>query len=592
MKKVFLSFFLFTLLIPAVFSQTQANLKWWNPAEHDFPVVEGQAGAHEAQDPYHRLPLKAKETVREAVWNLSMHTAGLMIRYRSNADNIIVRYAVKGDIAMNHMPATGVSGVDLYAIDSDGKQLWCRGSRTFSDTIVYRFNGLRPNDPYHELGREYRLYLPLYNSVEWLEIGTPAESYFNPLPLRLEKPIVVYGTSIAQGACASRPGMAWTSILSRKLDRPLINLGFSGNGRLEKEVIDLLTEIEAKIYILDCLPNLDNIKLFDKEELTSRILTSVRRLREKRPGVPVLLTDHAGYTNDLITPGNRESYTLANQIQKEAFGQLKAEGYQDVYYLSKEEINLKLDDMVDGVHPSDLGMAHYAEAYEKKLRLILKEPIGDASTTQACIQYREPGNYDWENRHRDILEINQSAPPKMVILANSIVHFWGGLPRTKLIREEASWENVFTPAGVRNYAYGWDRIENVLWRVYHGELDGFAAEKIVLMIGTNNLHLNTDEEILEGLKMLVEAIKIRQPKSEIFLMGLLPRRKYEERIAKLNLQIAQVAGTANVTYGDLGVIFLNAEGTLEESLFSDGLHPNAAGYQKLSPLLQSVLKID
>ena len=590
MKRLLLTLLFLASQAGSGLSQAGSDLKWWNPVQNDFPVVEGQAWTTEVQDSFVRLPLRAKEKVREPVWNLSKHSAGLMIRFRSNAEKIEVRYAVKGDHAMAHMPATGVSGVDLYAIDSNGEWLWSRGKWSFSDTIVYRFNGLRPNDSFHELGREYRLYLPLYNSIDWLEIGTPEESYFSPLPLRMEKPIVVYGTSITQGACASRPGMAWTSILGRKLDRPLINLGFSGNGRLEKELIELLAEVEAKIYLLDCLPNLVDARLYTEEEIKKRVLESVRRLKEKRPNTPVLLTDHAGYTDGSLAPGRMAEHERANQIQREAFSQLKAEGIQGLYYLSEEDIGLKLDDMVDGTHPSDLGMMHYAKAYEKSLRSILQEPIGTVSTTQPCIQYREPGNYDWENRHRDILEMNKTAPPKIIFIANSIIHFWGGLPRTKLVREEASWENTFTPMGMRNFAYGWDRIENVLWRVYHGELDGFEAEQIMLMIGTNNLHLNSDEEVLNGLKMLVDAIKVRQPQANVFLMGLLPRRDYEKRIGKLNLRIAKLAGDADVQYADLGGIFLKPDGFIDESLFSDGLHPNAEGYRKLRPDVKKLLE--
>ena len=586
------------LLVAALFisfghlgiAQEEPVMKWWNPIEHEFPVIEGQAWTKEVQHPFDRLPARAQKDVREQVWNLSKHSAGLMIRFRSNAENIVVRYGVKGNHAMNHMPATGVSGVDLYAISSDGEWLWCRGGRSFADTITYRFNNLRPNDPYHKMGREYRLYLPLYNSVDWLEIGVAEGRYFRPLPVRMEKPIVVYGTSIAHGACASRPGMAWTSILGRKIDRPLINLAFSGNGRLEPELINLLTEIDAKMYILDCLPNLTRPKIYDDEELKRRVLTSVRALKEKRPGVPVLLVDHAGYTDGFITPGRMTTYQRINRIQKEAFSQLKAEGHQDLYYLTRAELNLGLEGTVDGTHPNDLGMMQYAEGYEKAVRSILKEPIGSVSTTQACIQYREPGNYDWEDRHRDILEMNRTAPPKTVFLANSIVHFWGGLPRTKLVREEASWETTFTPMGVRNYAYGWDRIENVLWRVYHGELDGFEAEKVVLMIGTNNLHLNTDEEILAGLEMLVEAVKVRQPKAEVRLMGLLPRRDREDRIAQLNLRIAQLAGKEEIKYGYLGEVFLTADGIIDETLFSDGLHPNAEGYRKMGEVLKLLLE--
>ena len=586
---------LYTLLFLCSFcaiglAQTPSATKWWNPATNDFPVIEGQAWASEVGHPYDRLPARAEALVRKPVWGLSRHGAGLMIRFRSNASQIVVRYSVESRHAMPHMPATGVSGVDLYAVDSDGQWLWSRGRFEFGDTITYRFNGLRPNDRYHEEGREYRLYLPLYNSVSWMEIGVAEEALFKPLPVRLEKPIVIYGTSIAQGACASRPGMAWTSILGRKLDRPLINLAFSGNGRLEEELTDLLAEIDPKIFVLDCLPNLVNAKTYDEKELTMRILSAVRKLKEKRPTVPILLTEHVGYTDGFITPARQEGYERVNRIQKAAFAQLKAEGFMELYYLSRKEIGLQLDDMVDGTHPNDLGMMHYAEGYEEALREILREPTGEASTTKACIQYREPGNYDWEERHRDILKGNQTDPPKTVILANSIIHFWGGLPRTQLVREEESWESYFTPMGVRNFAYGWDRLENALWRVYHDELDGFEAEKVLVMLGTNNLHLNTDEEVLEGLELLVEAIQVRQPGAKLVLMGLLPRRNYEERIAALNLHIAQIAAKANASYADMGGLFLQEDGKIAEGLFSDGLHPNKTGYQELRTVLQPILK--
>lgn len=582
-------FFLSLLLLQTVltFSQETNALKWWNPTEHDFQTIEGQAWADEVKAPYDRLPARAEGVVRDAVWNLSRHAAGQLIRFRSNAEKIVVRYGVKGNHAMNHMPATGVSGVDLYAINSDGTWLWAKGTRSFNDTVTYRFEGLQPNDAYHKFGREYRLYLPLYNSVEWMEIGVAEEDFFRPLAVRREKPIVVYGTSIAHGACASRPGMAWTNILGRKMDHPMINLAFSGNGRLEKELIDLLVEIDAKVYVLDCLPNLMSAKQYDDAELTRRILESVRQLKKEKPDTPILLTDHAGYTDGFIIPDRLTAYTRVNEIQAKAFKQLQEEGLREIYHLSFDDLQLGLEDMVDGTHPNDLGMMHYAEAYEKALRSLLKEPTGEVSTTQPCIQYREPGNYDWENRHQEILERNQTNPPKMVILANSIVHFWGGEPRAKIARETESWDQTFTPLGLANYAYGWDRIENVLWRVYHGELDGFEAEKVLIMIGTNNMHLNNNQEILAGLKLLVQAIQARQPEAEIVLMGILPRREYEDRIAQLNTGIDWLARTAGVEYGFIGDVFLQKDGKINEALFSDGLHPNKAGYLKMrEPLLQ------
>lgn len=571
-----------------VFAQNPA-VQWWDPEESEDTVLEGQAWPNELKAPYDRLPARAETTVRKAVWDLSRHASGLKIRFRSNAREITVRYGTRLRHAMNHMPATGVSGVDLYAIDSDGKWLWCNGKRSFSDTITYQFKGLRPNDGYHDLGREYRLNLPLYNSVEWLEIGVPEDAHFEPLPVRKEKPIVVYGTSIAHGACASRPGMAWTNILSRKMDRPLINLAFSGNGRLEKELVDLLAEIDAKIYVLDCLPNLWRSEQYNDEDLENRILNSVRQLRKERPKTPILLTEHAGYTDGFVNPTRMQNYTRVNEIQKKAFKKLKSEGLDGIHYLDYREIGLQLDDMVDGTHPNDLGMMHYADAYEKKLRSILNEPKGRVSTTMPVIQYREPNNYDWEKRHRKILDLNRTDPPKKVIFANSIIHFWGGEPQSQLAREQKTWEDHFTPMGLRNLAYGWDRIENVLWRVYHGELDGFETEQILVMIGTNNLHLNTDEEIIDGLRTLIQAIKIRQSSAELILIGLLPRRDREQRVSALNTKLAELAKTLNVDYEDLGPVFLNQENKIRENLFSDGLHPNASGYLKMKDTLLPLL---
>jgi hypothetical protein len=577
-------------------SQKDPTLTWWNPTQHPFQVLEGQAWPDEVQAPYDRLPCRTFDQIAPEIWGLSRHSAGLIIRFRSDAKEIKIRYLTnsKNPRSMNHMSTTGVSGLDLYAINSDGMELWCAGERNFGDTLIYVYPHLNPNDGYHDRGREYRLYLPLYNQVTWMEIGVDDQTYFEPLPERKEKPIVVYGTSIAQGACASRPGMAWTSILGRKLDRPLINLGFSGYGKLDMPLIDLISEIEAKIYVLDCLPNLasdswERWGIENEQALKDRILVAVQALREKQPEVPILLVDHAGYTQALVSDKKSKEVSQVNALQQQVFHQLKQEGMHQLFYLTKEEIGFQIDDTVDGIHPTDLGMMKYGMSYEKKIRSILEEPTGTASTTHPITQYREPGNYDWEKRHREILSINQMNPPKAVFLANSIVHFWGGLPETKLRREQASWDQFFTPLGLKNYAYGWDRIENVIWRVYHGELDGFEAEKVLVMIGTNNLQMNSDEEIIEGLHLLMKAIKFRQPTAKITLMGLLPRRDYEPRIVELNFQIAQLASKVAVPYRDLAPIFLNEENKIDESFFSDGLHPNAAGYLRLREVLKTLL---
>lgn len=556
-------------------SRVQDSLKisWWNPEEHAFPTIEGQAWPDETGGFYDRLPARAEKMVRDAVWDLSRETAGLLIRFRSNASEIQVRYAVEDPVDMNHMPATGVSGVDLYAISKDGEWEWTAGKYSFKDTISYRFQSL-PED----YKREYRLYLPLYNKVKWLEIGVPEGAAMEPLPVRKDKPIVIYGTSIAQGACASRPGLAWTNILGRKLDRPVINLAFSGNGRLEEALCDLLTELDPELFVIDCFPNMWR---FPDDTIKARLVKTISSLRKKRPAIPVLIAEDADESINSLNIAREEGFDRLNRLAKEAFVEMKSGGLQHIHFLPADEIGLSVESTVDGVHPNDIGMMEYAEAYEKVIREILNEPQGHLSTTRPCIQYRSGDYYDWQARHREILEINRTDPPAVVFLGNSITHFWGGKPAAPAREGQDSWKKYFAARNVLNAGYGWDRIENVLWRVYHGELDGFNARQVAIMIGTNNLGINTDAEILEGLRLLVQAVKSRQPSAKVLLLGIYPRRDQEERIFHLNQEIAGLAAKENIQYADPGHVFLNTEGKIKEDLFSDGLHPNAAGYRLL-----------
>jgi len=589
-KKSLLGLWTIILLFQFSLAQDDTAISWWNPADSSSFVIEGQAWPDKVASTYHRLPKQAEGVVREWVWNLGKHSAGLSIRFRSDAESITVRYKVKGNHAMPHMPATGVSGVDLYGKTSDGDWRWYRGKYSFADTIQYRYSNIDPKEKYHNKGREYQLYLPLYNEVEWLEIGVPEDAVLESLPLRLEKPVVVYGTSIAQGGCASRPGMAWTSILGRKLDRPLINLAFSGNGRMEEEVINFITEIDAKIFVLDCLPNLGATKDRSLDEVRQLLISGVKQIRTKRPSTPILLVEHDGYSDGAVDADRYKTYTDLNRIAKEAFAQLQSEGVRDIHLLTKEELNLSMESFVDGTHPTDLGMVEYAVAYEKKVRQVIKEPIGTISTTIPVTQAREPEMYPWEGRHQELLKMNRESAPKICFFGNSITHYWGGSPKAILSSGADSWKADLDELEVRNFGFGWDRVENVLWRIYHDELEGFEADQIVLMIGTNNEHLNTDEEILSGLEMVINAIKARQPKARLLLLGLFPRVDKEERIRILNTGIATLASSKNVDYGDIGGVLLDKDNKIDASLFSDGLHPNAKGYRKVGKKLNLVLK--
>ena len=569
-----------------LFTHAQNKLAWWKASDTTSYIIDGQAWSAEMGNSIQRLPPRAAALVRKPVWDLSQQTAGLSIRFVSNAPEIIVRYKVTGPVNKPHIPSTAFSGVDLYATDSDGMLHWASGKYSFKDTVQYIFAALRPNDNFHKLGREYQLFLPLFNTVSNLEIGVPLGSVFKILPARLEKPIVVYGTSIAQGACASRPGMAWTNILSRKLDRSVINLGFASNGRLENPLIDLINEIDARVFILDCLPNLLG-KDIDSASLQKRIIESVISIRSKHPNTPILLTEHAGYTNGYMIPARQTFFEGANKILNTAFAMLKKESITGIYLLSLNEIGVDEEAMVDGTHPNDLGMVRYAVAYEKKLREIFMEPVGNLKTQIPIRQRRTPANFDWEARHYSMLALNKTESNKILLIGNSITHNWGGKPNA---RSNESWQKYLAPYEVRNFGFGADRIENVLWRIYHDELAGITPEKIVVNIGTNNLRVNSNEEILEGLRFLVQVIKMQQPQAKITILGIYPRRDYEDRIVLINKDIRTMTKSEKVGFADIGKLLLQKDGKINEAFFNDGLHPKASGYELLGKLLEIEIK--
>ncbi len=557
---------------------TQAQIKWSNPLDQPFPVIRGRAWHNEQQGTYARLPLKAKNLVNKAVWNLSQQSAGLSIAFYSNSPEIKIKYTVTGGRSMAHMPATGVSGVDLYATDRNGRSRWCAAKYSLGDTLVYTYDGLTYEDASNK-GYEYTLFLPLYNSVSFLEIGVKDNASISFIPVSEEKPLVVYGTSIAQGACASRPGMAWINIINRTMEHPVVNLGFSGSGKLEKELFELLAETDAKLYIIDCMPNM--ISPADTAVIAERILTGIKTLRTRNQA-PVLLVEHSGYMNEYTSDRAEASYRASNRQLRKAYNTLMQQE-PDIYYLTKEEIGLSMDAMVEGVHPSDLGMQQYADSYVKKIREILKEETGTESTCIPCKQQRDP--YDWQARHEQILKLNRTDSPEAVIIGNSIVHYWAGEPLAHQQRGKHAWSRLFKGTKVHNLGFGWDKIENVLWRIYHGELDGYEAKNIFMLIGTNNLQFNTDHEIIEGIVFTAKAIRERQPSAKLHVIGILPRKGQEQRIAHINTELQQELVKSNAIYIDLTPFLTKRDGRIDESLFGDGLHPNEKGYKKIAEAL-------
>ena len=569
MKKFFLGLALTLAVVVA-----EAQMVWYDPMQAAGSVMQNQAFVEEIHG-YARLPKRAQGEVRDAVWSLAQNSAGEMIAFYTNSPDVEVRYTTTSmSYAMPHMPATGVSGVDLYRIDSDGVEAYCAGRYAFGeDGVTYKFTGMPTSPQHHKLGYEYRLYLPLYNGVKQMQIGVKEGSEFRFVPTREERPIVLYGTSIAQGGCVSRPAMAWGTILQRALDLPLVNMGFSGNGRLEREVLSYICEMDARLYILDCLPN---ILEYEVEEVYRLTYEAVKQIRQKSEE-PILLVDHVGYTTFDTNPKNHDYVIAANKASRRAYEKLLAEGVKNLFYITREQMGVTYEMAVDGNHLTDLGQLQQARAVESVVRDILHMPKGTKRTQQAVKQRREPATYEWAERHASILKAVQKSAPKNVILGNSIVHYWGGAHRIE--NGKKVWQEKMM--GYMNMGCGWDRIENVLWRVYHGALDGYEAERVVVMIGTNNLVTDTDEDIIAGLEHLLEAIRQRQPKAEIRVVGLLPRRGQEQRVKDVNVRMRAMAELGGYDYVDVGASLVQQDGKIVEACFTDGLHPNEEGYGRI-----------
>jgi len=324
--------------------------------------VEGR-GWTDVKRFYDRLPAKAESTVRDKVWELSRHSAGMSCRFTTDASEIQVHYALlHSRLEMAHMPATGVSGVDLYTLLEDGEWRWIGtvppANRRVFATII---RGMTPER------RTYMMNLPLFNGIDSLEIGVSRGAAFEPIAPRSDKPVVFYGTSIMHGACASRPGMAIPAILGRRFNIPVINLGFSGNGKMEMDVGRLLAELDAEVFVLDCLPNLT------PEETAQRTEPLVRFLREAKPATPIVLVEDRVFPNAVVLPDRMKGHNQRHKALREAYDRLIASGVQNLHYLEGNGLlGPDGEATVDGSHPSDLGMMRYTEAYEKVLKPILQ----------------------------------------------------------------------------------------------------------------------------------------------------------------------------------------------------------------------------
>lgn len=365
--------------------QKASELKYCDVRELGLPVIgRGFADCIRQNDTvsdgyYTRLPASMQGKVRKAVWDLGQNSSGIAVRFRSDSKCIGAKWELLNNFGMAHMAATGVKGLDLYALGDDNQWHFAGtaqpNGKVSSNVFIRKMDGRM---------REYLIYLPLYDGVTSLEIGIDSTASLlmpeNPdlLPLSAENPaegaILVYGTSVTQGGCATRPGMSFTSILERKLHRQTINLGFSGNGRMDGIIAEAIARVPASVYVIDCLANCTYDIIRDSTEYF------IRTIAEANPQTPILMLSNYCYPYHWLDAQFREDAAKENALWKEFCDRLRKEGYKNIRYIDlysdcnmkKSAIGPDREGTVDGVHMTDLGFLRYAETLLPYLEKALK----------------------------------------------------------------------------------------------------------------------------------------------------------------------------------------------------------------------------
>lgn len=298
-------------------------------------------------------------------------------------------------------------------------------------------------------------------------------------------------------------------------------------------------------------------------------------------------------------------------------GELTAKLADDktVFWLDINHVFLRVDGsintdlMPDLIHPNAAGAEVWARAVEPTLaRLMGDTPLGVETPGNSAlipVTKLEEDSYDWFARHADVLRIKAPLDPEVVLIGDSITHFWGGEPKANHVNGPKAWESAFAKYRTLNLGFGWDRIQNVLWRIDHGELDGVHPRLVVLHIGTNNTsgtanaRQNTPEEIAEGIRTVLIRIRAKLPHARIVLMSVFPREEKPDhprrkQIAEINSRIAELSKVSGITLLDVGPRMLRQDGTMDREIMGDFCHPTEKGYQiwadALRPLLAETIQ--
>lgn len=348
------------------------DLLWHSPLDEPFQV-SGFAW-FDTEHKYRRLPAAPDVPIRPEVNALANCTSGGQIRFCTNSRTVSVRVRLTAGASMYHMPPTGECGMDAYL---GGPREWRHaGTTRFQPGQIEYESSLFNVEDHDRKVHSFLFNMPLYQGVEELWIGLePDAELLAPEPYDCAKKVIVYGTSITQGGCASRPGMSYTNILSRRLHLEFINLGFSGNGKGEPELAELAAQIgEPACLVVDYEANCGGTEAY-QQTLPQYIET----YRKFHPEVPIILVSRIPHGGESFMPEILEGRLARRKFQVDLIRQLTEAGDHHLTFVDGSELlgNDPGEATVDGVHPTDLGFQRMADGLEP----VLRQVIGDMTAS-------------------------------------------------------------------------------------------------------------------------------------------------------------------------------------------------------------------
>ncbi|AQQ10269.1 hypothetical protein L21SP3_02097 [Sedimentisphaera cyanobacteriorum] len=352
----------FSILIFCAVLSAAEDVKWIDVSNDTAVSVDGLGWFEENDGEFIRLPIARKDDITKLAWRMSLCPAAARVRFKTDSPTLSVcidhGMTEEGRLEMWHMSSVAVSGIDLYVGEPDNMSfLFTSNPKQAKGDYVHKyFSGMEKKL------REFTLYLPSYAELKSLKIGISNDAaLLAPIPYKRKAPVVIYGTSITQGACASRGSNGYAAQLQRRLNTDVINLGFSGSGCGEPVMAELMTEIDASLYIVDSVANME------AQVMQERYENFVRILRKNKPDTPVILMTKIHFAYEALPANIYESRSYYDKQHKALFrtyDKLKQEGDDNIYLFDSGALIQAGGDhpTADGIHLTDVGFEIIADA--------------------------------------------------------------------------------------------------------------------------------------------------------------------------------------------------------------------------------------